>query len=99
MENHFLPSDKLQKASKRKIEPDVIKSVQNYAEKILTDIINRSSLLSKHNGKDLIDASDISVVIEKDFDYSLGLRAILEEQNLPTNEHTERIAEISRQKY
>lgn len=99
MDNHFLPSDKIQKASGKKLDPEVIKSTQSYAEKILIDIINRSALLSKHNDSDVIDVSEISVVVEKDFDFSFGLRNILEEQNGPANEHIERIAEISRQKY
>lgn len=99
MDSHFLSPEKLQKIAGRKIEYDVAKGIQSYAEKIITDIINRSTLLSRHYEKDIIDASEISVVVEKDFDYSFGLRNILEETNTPTNEHIEKIAEISRQRY
>ena len=83
MNNHFLSSEKLQKITGKKIEQDVVKSIQSYAEKIATDIINRSALLTRHYEKDVIDASEISVVVEKDFDYSFGLRTILEEANGP----------------
>lgn len=99
MEGHFLPPDKLQKATGKKIDQDVVKNIQAYAEKIITDIINRSTLLARHCERDTIDASEISVVVEKDFDYSFGLRSILEEAGTPSNEHVERMAEISRQRY
>lgn len=99
MENHFLPAEKLIKATGKKIEQDVIKNIQAYSEKIITDIINRSALLARHYDKDTIDASEISVIVEKDFDYSFGLRSILEEATTPSNEHIERMADISRQRY
>ncbi|ELA41594.1 uncharacterized protein VICG_01342 [Vittaforma corneae ATCC 50505] len=99
MDNHFLSSEKLQKITGKKAEHDVVKGIQSYAEKIITDIINRSALLSRHYEKDVIDASEISVVAEKDFGCSFGLRSILQEANAPTNEHVEKIAEISRQRY
>ncbi len=99
MESHFISPDKLQKASEKKIEADVVKAIQNYAEKMLTDIINRSALLAAHNGSETIDVSEISIVVEKDFDFSCRLRTILEQENNPSNEHIEKIAEISRQKY
>ena len=98
MDNHFLPQENLQKISKTKIDPEVVKCIQSYAEKVITDIINRSSLLTRHAERDMIDATDISVIVEKDFDFSFGLRNLLEESTLPTNEHIEKIAEISRQK-
>jgi len=99
MENHFLPPEKLQKATGKKIDQDVVKNIQGYAEKIISDIINRAGLLARHYDKDTIDASEISVIVEKDFDYSFGLRTILEEANIPANEHIERMADISRQRY
>ena len=80
------------------MDPEVVKCMQNYAEKVITDIINRSSLLTRHTEKDVIDAAEISIIVEKDFDFSFGLRTLLEETVLPTNEHIEKVAEISRQK-
>lgn len=98
MDNHFLPQENLQKVSKTKLDPEVVKCIQSYAEKVITDIINRSSLLTRHADRDMIDATDISVIVEKDFDFSFGLRSLLEETTLPSNEHIEKVAEISRQK-
>ncbi|KAM0680250.1 hypothetical protein GINT2_001635 [Glugoides intestinalis] len=98
MENHFLSSEKLSKSTGKKVDPDVVKGMQAYAEKAITDVLNRAALLSRHAGKDIIDASDISIVIEKDFDFSFGMRSLFDESHMPSNEHVERIAEISRQK-
>jgi hypothetical protein len=98
MDYHFLPQDNLQKLSKTKIDPDVVKSMQGYAEKVITDLINRSSLLARHANKEIIDADELMIIVEKDFDYSFGNRSTMEEPNLPTDEHIEKTAEISRQR-
>jgi histone H3/H4 len=95
---HFLPAENLLKVTNKKMENDVIKNTQLYAEKVITDIINRASLLTKHADKDVIDASEISIMVEKDFDYSFGLREIYKEANLPTSEHNDRSAEVNRQR-
>lgn len=97
-DNHFLPINNLLRVTNKRMDNDVARNTQSYAEKIITDIVNRSALLARHADKDVIDASEISIVVEKDFDYSFGLRSIFEETGLPTNEHIERVAEISRQK-
>lgn len=97
-DSHFLPADNLLKVTKKKMDNDVIKNTQSYAEKVITDIINRSALLARHVGKDIIEPTEISIVVEKDFDFSFGLRAIFEEANQPVPEHIERLADISRQR-
>ena len=97
-DSHFLPPENLVKVTNKKIDFDVIKNTQSYSEKVITDIINRSALLVRHADSDTIDVAEISIIVEKDFDYSFGLRNILVEKNLPSNEHVERMAELSRQK-
>lgn len=97
-DTHFLPPEKLMRVAGRKMEFDVVKNIQGFSEKIITDTINRAALLARHADSEVIDVSEISIVIEKDFDYSFGLRSILNEQNVPANEHIERLAELSRQK-
>ena len=98
MENHFFPQENLQKLSKTKMDPEVVKSMQSYAEKVITDIINRAGLLAKHGNKDVIGSEEIRIIVERDFDFSYGMRTVMDEPNLPTNEHTEKTAEISRQR-
>lgn len=98
IENHFLPQEKLSKYTNKKIDFEVVKNLQSFSEKVLTDILNRSALLARHADKDIIDAEEISIVIEKDFDYSFGHRSIFPDRQMPTNEHIERMAELSRQK-
>lgn len=97
-ESHFLLPENLLRLTNKKIDFDVIKNTQSFSEKVLTDIINRSALLSRHADSDVIDVNEIMFVVEKDFDYSFGLRNIMKESALPTNEHIERMAELSRQK-
>lgn len=97
-ETHFLPPEKLIRTAGRKMEFDVVKNIQGFSEKILTDVINRAALLARHVDSEVIDVSEIAIVIEKDFDYSFGMRSILNERNTPANEHIERLAELSRQK-
>jgi len=97
-DSHFLPADNLLKITNKKMDNEVIRNTQSYAEKVITDIINRSALLSRHVDKDVIEPTEISIVVEKDFDFSFGLRNIFEETNQPTGEHIERMAEISKQR-
>lgn len=97
-DQHFMPAENLLKVTNKKLESDVIRNTQLYAEKVISDILVRASLLTRHVDKDTIDVSEISIVVEKDFDYSFGLRALYEESNLPTTEHVDRLAEISRHK-
>ena len=103
-ENHFLSPKKLQRFLKlcnkdagTKIDHEVVKNLQQLIEKFLSDIIHRSALLSKHKGKNIIERSEIQLIIEKDFDYSFGAREILGSNSMPSNEHIEKMAEISRQ--
>lgn len=97
IDHHFLCPKKLVRMTNKKMDKEVIKSTQLLTEKFLLDIISRSSILCKHKGKDVIDTEDLAFVVEKDFDYSFGIREILNMKNLPTNEHVERMGEISRQ--
>ncbi|CAD25179.1 TRANSCRIPTION INITIATION FACTOR TFIID 20/15kDa SUBUNIT [Encephalitozoon cuniculi GB-M1] len=97
IEHHFLCPKKLLKLCNKKIDKDVIRNLQLLTEKFLSDIIHRSALLCKHKGKSTVDNTDIRFVIEKDFDYSFGTREIQGTTSLPTAEHLERMAEISRQ--
>ncbi|ORD98026.1 hypothetical protein HERIO_125 [Hepatospora eriocheir] len=95
---HFLPAEKLIKLNKKRIELDGIKGIQSFAEKIVTDIINRGSILSKHMGTDIIDSSEISKIIELNYDYTFGLREITGEEDRPAENYIEKMAEISKQK-
>ncbi|ADM11143.1 putative transcription initiation factor TFIID subunit TAF12-like protein [Encephalitozoon intestinalis ATCC 50506] len=97
IEHHFLCPKKLLKLCNKKIDKDVIRNLQLLTEKFLSDIIHRSALLCKHKGKNIVDNGDIRFIIEKDFDYSFGGREIQGSKSLPTSEHLERMAEISRQ--
>ena len=97
-DTHFLPQEKLTKATNKKMDYEVVKNMQGFSEKIITDIINRSALLARHADQDIIDVNEISIIIEKDFDYSFGSRTILPDRKTPSNEHIERMAELSRQK-
>ncbi|KAI5149674.1 transcription initiation factor TFIID subunit 12 [Enteropsectra breve] len=96
--NHFVIPEKLAKLAKRKIDHETMLNTQSFAEKIITDIVTRSALLAKHTQNNVIDIAEISLIVEKDFDYSFGTRVILPEKNLPTNDHIERMGELSRQK-
>lgn len=96
--NHFLPADKLVKACKRKIDSDAIKGIQGLAEKMVQDIITRSALLAQHAEGDVIDAAEVCNIIESNFDASFGIKANLFENKQPLDSHTEKIAEITKQK-
>jgi len=95
---HFLPQEKLVKLTNKRIDTEAVRNIQTFTEKIITDIINRSALLARHNNNTVIGAKEISIIIEKDFDYSFGQRALLGEKNLPSSEHVDRLAELSKQK-
>lgn len=95
---HFLAPELLRKTTGKKMDMDVIRNMQGFSEKILSDILNRASLLTRHMGRDIMDVSEISTIVEKDFDYSFGMRTHIKERELPTPEHIEKIAEISREK-
>ncbi|ORD94072.1 hypothetical protein ECANGB1_1165 [Enterospora canceri] len=95
---HFIPSEKLSKMSKKKLEQDVIKGVQSFADKMVQDIITRATLLAKHNDTDVIDSPEVCSVIEKNFDRTFGIKATIPERNNPSDKHIEKMAEISKQK-
>lgn len=97
IENHFLEPKKLSKLVNKKMDKEVIKNVQLLSEKFLLDIINRASMLCRHKGKSVIDTSEVSFVVEKDFDYSFGTREIINMNQMPSNEHIEKMAELTRQ--
>lgn len=101
-ENHFLPKSKLLELintiSSERLEKEVTKNLQNYAEKFTSDVISRSILFSKHRGSNTVESEDILFTVEKEFDYNFGTRQISNVVNLPTDEHKERMAELSRHK-
>ncbi|WUR03311.1 transcription initiation factor TFIID subunit 12 (TAF12) [Vairimorpha necatrix] len=97
IENHFIDAKKLLKLTNKRMEKDVIKNVQLLSEKFILDIINRASMLCRHKGKSVLDTSEVSFVVEKDFDYSFGTREIMNMNPQPSNEHIEKMAELSRQ--
>ena len=95
--NHLLPADKLLKIAKKRIDNETISGIQKFAEKIIQDIITRSTLLAKHAGTDIIDTAEICNVIEKNFDNTFGIKGIIPESNLPLDTHIEKMAQISKQ--
>ena len=86
--------ESLQKNSPEKIDGDVIALVQKFAEKMVTDIVTRACLISKHKNQDFLSSEDISFIIEKDFDYAFGKKKINRNVMLPTEEYNSKIAEI-----
>ncbi len=97
-EGHFLPPEKLVKLTKKKMDFEVVKNLQSFTEKIITDILNRASLLTRHKNSDIIEAKEISIIVEKDFDYTFGIRTIGNTSKPSSNDHVEKMAELSRQK-
>ncbi|KAI5168392.1 hypothetical protein PAEPH01_0089 [Pancytospora epiphaga] len=96
LDTHFIPAEKLAKHSKCKMDYDVTKNIQAFSEKILTDIINRSAIMTIFMGSDKITANEIAFVIEKDYDETFGIRSILKAKRQATEEHIEYKAELSR---
>lgn len=96
--NHFLPADKISRLFKRKINPEQCKLMQQFIEKITSDIITRSALLAKHADSDVIDATEVCAVIDKNFDATFGIKTAIPETRQPIDSHTEKMAEISKQK-
>lgn len=101
-ENHFLPKSKLNTFmstyGNERLSPEVSLNLQNLSEKFLSDVINRTILFTKHRGSDEITSDDILFTVEKEFDFSFGNRQIRNVKNLPTDEHKEKMAEISKNK-
>ncbi|EQB62278.1 transcription initiation factor tfiid subunit taf12-like protein [Vairimorpha apis BRL 01] len=97
IDHHFLEPKKLIKLTNKKYDKEVIKNLQLLSEKFIMDIINRSSFLCKHKGKNILDVEEVAFVAEKDFDYCFGVREINYIKHTGTNEHIEKMAEISRQ--
>jgi histone H3/H4 len=101
-EDHFLPKMKIMELvsqiSQERMEKEVVSGIQAFSEKFLSDILNRTCLISRHRGNDMVLPEDILFTVEKEFDYSFGSREICDAGRVPTSEHIERIAEIHRQK-
>lgn len=101
-EKHFLPKSKLfdfiNTISKEKLEKDVAENIQNFAEKFLSDIINRSAVLARHKGNDTITKEDVTLLVEKELDYSFGNRIISGVKNPINDDHKEKLADISKNK-
>lgn len=95
---HFLNPELLKSVTGKKIDNDVIRHIQGFTDKIMADILSRASLLTRHVGSDVIDVNEIAMIVEKDFDYSFGMRVLIPERELPAPEHIERMAELSKQK-
>jgi hypothetical protein len=73
-------------------------NLQLFSEKYISDLINRTYLISRHRGNDVILPEDILFTLEKEFDYSFGNREVQNIRKTPTNEHIDKLAEISRQR-
>lgn len=101
-ENHFTPKSKIlqliNQISTERLEKEVTKNIQNYAEKFVGDVVNRSSMIAKHKQSDIVTSDDILFTVEKEFDFSFGSRVIKSANNAPLEEHKEKLAEISKQK-
>jgi hypothetical protein len=96
MDDHFLIPERLMRLTEKKMDKDVVKNIQTFTDKILNDILNRAALLSRHIESDTVGAEEISIVIEKNFDYSFGQRILFPSSHLPTDKHTGSMAEISK---
>ncbi|KAF7684338.1 Transcription initiation factor TFIID subunit 12 [Astathelohania contejeani] len=98
-EKHFMPKTKLKKLNPSyRIDQDVLAILQQFSEKFIGDIINRTHLITKHRGADTMTADDIMFTIEKEFDYSFGNRSIITQKKPPTIEHVEKMIDINKQK-
>lgn len=97
LDKHFLDGKKLSNLVNKKMDKEVIKNLQLLSEKFILDIINRSSMLCRHKGKSVIDTAEVPFVVEKDFDYSFGVREITNTNQVSASEHIEKMAELSRQ--
>lgn len=101
-EHHFMPKSKLSAfvstLGNEKITSDVSTSMQNLAEKFVSDIINRTILFTKHRGSEEITSEDIFFTVEKEFDFAFGVHQIRQTKNKPAEEHKEKLAEISKSK-
>lgn len=86
--------ENLHKISDEKIDSEVVGAMQRFAEKMVTDIVNRACLIAKHGGQEFLSSDDISFIIEKDFDYCFGRRKIDKTTLLPTEGHNTKVAEI-----
>ncbi|TBU08905.1 putative subunit A of transcription initiation factor TFIID [Hamiltosporidium magnivora] len=102
-DSHFLPKQKILSLNSlikvnNKIDQDVLNNLQQFSEKFVSDILNRTYLVTKHRQSDVITSNDIMFVVEKEFDYSFGQRTHFPYNSVPSTEHTDRIAEVSKHK-
>lgn len=86
--------ENLQKISAEKIDSEVINLLQKFSEKMVTDIVNRACLISKHKGQEFLNAEDVLFIVEKDFDYSFGRKRVDRSVKLPTEDHNTKVSEI-----
>ncbi|KAI4291202.1 hypothetical protein PAPHI01_0476 [Pancytospora philotis] len=95
-ETHFLSSEKLSGVTKRKIDPEVARSVQLFTEKIVADIVNRSSVVARFLGTNMITGSEVALVIERDYDYTFKGHIYFDGKHPANPEHISYMAELSR---
>lgn len=86
--------ENLHKISDEKIDNEVIVLMQRFAEKMVTDIVNRACLISKHKELEFLSHEDVSFIIEKDFDYCFGKRKVNKNTSLPADIYQAKVAEI-----
>lgn len=86
--------ENLNKISDEKIDNEVIVLMQRFAEKMVTDIVNRACLISKHKELEFLSHEDVSFIIEKDFDYCFGKRRVNRNTSLPAEAYQAKVAEI-----
>lgn len=87
-------TENLHKISDEKIDNEVIVLMQRFAEKMVTDIVNRACLVSKHKELEFLSHEDVSFIIEKDFDYCFGKKKVNRNTSLPAETYQAKVAEI-----
>lgn len=80
------------------MEYEVLRAMQLFGEKIVTDIINRSSVLARFVGTNMITKNEVALVIERDYDYSFKGRTNFKDKHPINPDHVSYMAELSRQR-
>lgn len=80
------------------VDREVLVRLHLFSKKFIGDVISRAALLAEHKGNGTITGNEIFHVVEKEFDYVFGDSDLCEKKNLPHQEHTEKMADLSRHK-
>ncbi|KRH93645.1 putative Histone-fold protein [Pseudoloma neurophilia] len=78
------------------MDREVLLRLHQFSKKFITDILTRASNIAEHRNSNVITDKDIFFVVEKEFDFIFGESEISDVKNLPSNEHVEKMAELSR---